>query len=845
MKRIALGLIAFLGLYSALSLPLGGSVTDTQTLSIGSLGASVPPATEWNRTYGGASSDEAYAVQQTIDGGYILAGTTGSIPGGDSNAWLVKTDAEGNPFWNQTYGGPYGDWGRALDQTADGGYVVAGTWQREHAITGEFDAWLVKTDNNGNLQWNQTYGGSANDIAASVQQTADGGYILGGVTYSFGNGSADFYLVKTDSAGNMEWSKTYGGASGDTACSAEQTADGGYILAGATASFGAGESDAWLVKTDMDGNVQWNKTYGGSRYDRANDVKQTADGGYVVAGFCRWTGEGYTGDFWLFKVDLNGDMQWSLRLNGGEDQQDEAYAVQQTADGGFAAAGCTSSVDGSGTDFRVIKADTEGRMQWDQTYGGQKYDEAQAIVQTSDGGYAIAGCTTSFGAGRTDFWLIKTLRANPPVASFTYSPTNPSVHEEITFNASASFDLDDDIVSYRWDFDDGNVSSREDSTIVHTFESPGTYNVTLTVTDSEGFNSSYSQILCVRIITAISISTSSVSTFAGFRVNVTGRLSDVDGNGLENETAVLYYAYAGTETWTPIASDITDNLGNYFVSWIPSAVGSFELKIEWVGNQTHFATSNVTSLEVLYITTTISISLSSSTSYVGFKVKINGNLTSDVGPLAKAPILLSYSVTKGQTWNDITLVDTVSDGGYSAIWMPPATGNYLVEASWNGNSTCLGASIRVDLAVIPFEDECVFSVTSNSTVSALAFDSEARELRFTVSGPAGTQGFIKVFIAKQLVADAENLEVKLNGEEAVYSVAAVDESWLVHLTYRHSVHTVTVNLGELEPYIGPFPSTLVWFLVAVASVLALTGIALFVLYRRAAAKPASAPVAPS
>ena len=262
--------------------------------------AEMAPGETWNKTFGGTKLDDAYSVQQTSDGGYILAGMTHSYGAGENDFWLVKTDSAGNEQWNTTFGGIGVDAAHSVQQTSDGGYILAGMTYSygydDDGIGGNF--WLVKTDSEGNKEWDRTFGGSSGDFAHSVQQTSDGGYILAGVTYSYGeSGGCDFWLVKTDSEGNKEWDKTFGGSECDGARSVQQTSDGGYILAGGTHSYGAGSGDFWLVKTDSDGTKEWDKTFGGSEVDIAQSVQQTSDGGYILAG----TAHSYS-DFWLIKI---------------------------------------------------------------------------------------------------------------------------------------------------------------------------------------------------------------------------------------------------------------------------------------------------------------------------------------------------------------------------------------------------------------------------------------------------------------------------------------------------------------------------------------------------------------
>jgi hypothetical protein len=259
----------------------------------------------WAKTYGGASFDWATSVQQTSDGGYIVAGATWSFGAGNGDIFLIKTDANGNLQWAKTYGGTFGEYARSVQQTSDGGYIVAGNTSSFGA--GAVDIFLIKTDANGNMQWAKTYGGIYTDSATSVQQTSDGGYIVAGATWSFGAGNGDFFLIKTDANGNIIWAKTYGGTSYDLATSVQQTSDGGYIVAGSTESFGAGSRDIFLIKTDANGNVIWAKTYGGTNLDSATSVQQTSGGGYIVAGFTESFGAGGR-DIFLIKTDANGSI---------------------------------------------------------------------------------------------------------------------------------------------------------------------------------------------------------------------------------------------------------------------------------------------------------------------------------------------------------------------------------------------------------------------------------------------------------------------------------------------------------------------------------------------------------
>jgi hypothetical protein len=259
------------------------------------------------RTYGGTNDDYARTVQQTSDGGYIVAGYTESFGAGGSDIFLIKTDASGNIIWAKTYGGTNLDDAFSVQQTTDGGYIVAGyTWSFG---AGYSDIFLIKTDANGNVQWAKTYGGTNDDWAYSVQQTSDGGYIMAGTTWSFGAGWGDIFLIKTDANGNLQWAKTYGGGSYDYAYSVQQTFDGGYIVAGTTASFSAGNYDIFLIKTDAKGNIQWAKTYGGTDILDSGipSVQQTSDGGYILVSTTISFGAGGA-DIFLIKTDARGNI---------------------------------------------------------------------------------------------------------------------------------------------------------------------------------------------------------------------------------------------------------------------------------------------------------------------------------------------------------------------------------------------------------------------------------------------------------------------------------------------------------------------------------------------------------
>jgi len=393
MRKTTTGILLVLVSTSVLVLALNAQLVHCPTL----------PDTEWSRTYGGINRDVSSSVVQTADGGYAMAGAT--VPFGESKAasWLVKTDAAGNLQWNKTYRAADFSEAWSLIQTSDGGYAIAGDTGLYTSDGLRIDFELVKTDSIGNLIWNKTYGGVGWDRARSLVQTSDGGFALAGQVSSFGAGSDDFWLVKTDLHGNLQWNKTYGGSGRDIAYSLVQTSDGGYALTGMTESFSS-DSEFWLARVDPAGNMLWNKTYGGPEDDIARKIIRASDGGYALTGMTFSYGVGRD-DFWLVKTDSAGNIQWN-RTYGGADW-DAADSIIQTNDGGYVIAGDTDSLGAGSYDFWLIRTDALGNMLWNKTCGGIDIEFASSMVETSDGGCVITGSTKSFGAGDYDFWLIK------------------------------------------------------------------------------------------------------------------------------------------------------------------------------------------------------------------------------------------------------------------------------------------------------------------------------------------------------------------------------------------------------------------------------------------------------
>jgi len=403
-------------------------------------------------------SDCAIEVQQTTDGGYIIIGFTETYSTGIRDVWLIKTDSNGNEQWNKTWGRTDSDIAQAGLQTNDGGFVLAG--QGRWPSTWDADFWLIKTYNNGNEQWNKRYGISVLDETAfSVQQTSDGGYTMAGNAASYGNEDIDVMVIKTDSNGNEVWSKTFGGEDRDRGWSLKQTADGGFIVVGVTESYGNANDDVWLIKIDSNGNEGWNKILGGSSDDSGHDILLTSDGGYIILGSTSSNGDN-DNDFWLIKTDSNGDKQWDKTWSGADSNwyietlgYSGGLSIKKTSDNGYILTGITDAYGASSNDALLIKTDSNGNEQWKKIFGGSGIDEAYCVNSASDGGYIIGGATESFGTSNIDGWLIKTDSSGNEQWNKTFPanqppnpPSNPDPEDgetDVKINVDLSWSGDD------------------------------------------------------------------------------------------------------------------------------------------------------------------------------------------------------------------------------------------------------------------------------------------------------------------------------------------------------------------------------------------------------------------
>ena len=353
--------------------------------------------------FGGADSDWGRSVLVTSDGGYVIVGKTASFGAGLDDIYLIRTDASAAIQWDTTFGGSGVDRGYSVVPASDGGYIIAGETSSFGAGNG--DVCLIKIDDSGDTVWTRTIGGGDSDWGSSVIATSDGGYAIVGATLSSGAGNGDVYLIKTDVNGDTLWTETYGGTEPDRGESVIETSGGGYVITGRTSSYGAGSSDVYLIKTDDSGDTVWTRTFGGVEVDRGKSVIETSGSGYIIVGQTSSFGAGLD-DVYLIRTDSSGDTVWTKTFGGAG--ADCGESVVETSDGGCIVAGRTSSSGAGLDDVYLLKTDSSGSLVWQRAFGGADSDWGRSVIVTSDGGYAVMGGTFSFGSGSADVYLIKT-----------------------------------------------------------------------------------------------------------------------------------------------------------------------------------------------------------------------------------------------------------------------------------------------------------------------------------------------------------------------------------------------------------------------------------------------------
>jgi hypothetical protein len=366
--------------------------------------ANLAPEADWTVSQGGNREEIIYDIIQTSDGGYIATGMTAS-KSSSNDMYVVKLSPAGEVEWENNYGDIKEDYAKSIRQTSDGGYIIGGGTRSFNV--GVIDYYIIKLDPSGEVQWENKYGGSQTDMCEIIIQTEDGGYMAAGQSWQ-NILEGNMYLIKMDPDGNEEWGKAIGGGPEDGAYDIQQTPDSGYIVAGYTRSATDGSYKVYIVKTDSGGNVEWSKDFGGGSDNRAFSLEQQGNG-YVVAGYTKSHRE--SSDVYVVKVDLAGNLVWEKTF-GGSDTEEVAQSISGTSDGGYILAGKTNQYTYGAYDVYLLKLDSNGNEQWSQVFGGENEDHGYSVIQNSKGGFTVAGQTKSAGFGSSGFsgdvYIIKT-----------------------------------------------------------------------------------------------------------------------------------------------------------------------------------------------------------------------------------------------------------------------------------------------------------------------------------------------------------------------------------------------------------------------------------------------------
>ncbi|QRR01431.1 T9SS type A sorting domain-containing protein [Dyadobacter sandarakinus] len=533
------------------------------------------PAIQWDKTIGSLQNDAPGSMEQTSDGGFILVGTSGGGIGGDksepskgsSDFWIVKLAADGTKQWDKTIGSPGSETAAAIRQTSDGGYIVGGSSggpagsDKSERSRGGSDFWVVKLDASGNKIWDKTFGGDNGDGMVDLRQTPDGGYVLAGVSTSGISGEKseprlddfynDFWVVKINAAGTLEWERTLGTSGPDRMRCMTLTADGGAVFGGEQ-GYEEQSSGYYLVKVSGLGVKEWDRRIGGTIHSAdeiegwadISDIQQTPDGGFILGGTSigRASGdqsEPSINDYWIVKLDADRAVEWdnviATDFVDGDKFSNTFVKLAQAVDGGYLLLGYSASF-ASGEksedshnlvpDFWLVKLNSAGAFVWDKTIGGPGYERALSIVNTSDKGFALLGLSVSDAGfektenakGANDLWIVKLAAEEPPlpVTLKNFSSAKENTTALLTWETTSETNSDHFEVQHSLDGKDWNqltsINAQGESTkmsfynYTHTTPVSGSENFyRLKMVDADGAFA-YSKIQHLRFDQSISVS---------------------------------------------------------------------------------------------------------------------------------------------------------------------------------------------------------------------------------------------------------------------------------------------------------------------------------------------------
>ena len=357
---------------------------------------------KWAKAFGGSAYDDAWAVEVAPNGDIVVVGYTESFGDSNGDVWILRLDENGNIKWQKAYGGSDWDVARGVAIAQNGDIIVVG---RTYSFgNGSSDAWVLRLDENGNIKWQKTYGGGSIDGAWAVTVADNGDIIVVGFTQSFGAGSSDVWVLRLDENGNVIWQKAYGGVHQDEAYGVTIAPNGDIIVVGWVGGLGAGSWDAWVLRLDANGNVKWQKAFGESDDDEAWAVTVADNGDIIVVGYTRSFGAG-SYDVWVLRLDENGNVKWQ-KAYGGSDW-DGVWDVKTVSNGDIVIAGYTNSFGAGDYDIWILRLDENGNIKWQKAYGGIGDDEATGLAIADNGDIIVVGFTNSFGAGDYDIFVLR------------------------------------------------------------------------------------------------------------------------------------------------------------------------------------------------------------------------------------------------------------------------------------------------------------------------------------------------------------------------------------------------------------------------------------------------------
>ena len=552
----------------------------------------------YQRTFGEVNDENAYTITKLTDG-YLLSGFTLSYGLTYSDIIVVRTDLNGDTLWTKLYGGAGEEICYTSLQTLDGGFIFVGYTNSFGA--GNWDVYLIKTDESGNVQWSKTYGGGNYETASMIRQLPDSGYIVAGYTNSYGNGTYDAYAIRTDVYGDTLWTRTYGGGNWDWFNVVEQTTDGNLVFCGTTMSFGQGNMEAWLLRTNMAGDTIWTKAYGKSGADDAYALQVLPDSGYMISGITNSSGAGGA-DAFVIRTDNSGDTVWCKAYGGTGD--DRAYASVLSDNTNLIVAGLTKSFGGGLSDLYLFKINLNGDTVFTKTLGGAQDDWGNQIYELTNGDLVISGINASSGAGGNDLFflmtdsmgnsggcteyntttktnpapfVINTNAANIGTGAVVGNPSTltishgvqvdvqciecDSVSVSFSFTDSSStvqfIDYSSGGTSWHWDFGDGDTSALQNP--VHTYLSDSTYYVCLTASNNCSVDSFCDSVsICALPVALFSWTQDTVLSiqFSDSSIGATSWFWDF-GDGDTSSQQNPYHTYT-SEGWYFICLYVTD-----------------------------------------------------------------------------------------------------------------------------------------------------------------------------------------------------------------------------------------------------------------------------------------------